>query len=301
MTVLVWGLEEDSPTRIVRRRLAAMEVDHVFLNQADILSSHSRFEYGDADDGCITIRRRRLPIESISAWFVRPYDFRELPQVRRLPKPSTAWSHAGAFEGSLWSHANVAVGLVVNRPASMLSNTSKPLQSAVIGQLGFDVPETLITTDPDAAREFCAQYGSVVYKSISGQRSIVGRLDPADDSRLNDLHWCPTQFQEWIDGIDVRVHVVGERTFSTAVRSPLTDYRYGPASYRPYDLSADVAERCVRLARALGLHLAGIDLRRTRDGRWYCFEANPSPAYSAYELQTGQPISQAIAEDLAAA
>jgi hypothetical protein len=48
-----------------------------------------------------------------------------------------------------------------------------------------------------------------------------------------------------------------------------------------------------------GLAIAGIDLKVTRDNRVYCFEVNPSPAYSYYESNTGQPISSAVADYLA--
>ena len=47
------------------------------------------------------------------------------------------------------------------------------------------------------------------------------------------------------------------------------------------------------------LDFAGIDLRITPDGETYCFEVNPSPAYSAFEEATGQPISLALARYLA--
>jgi len=53
------------------------------------------------------------------------------------------------------------------------------------------------------------------------------------------------------------------------------------------------------LAASLDLVVAGIDLRRTPDGEWYCFEVNPSPAFSYYESATHQPISAAIAALLA--
>jgi D-alanine-D-alanine ligase-like ATP-grasp enzyme len=45
----------------------------------------------------------------------------------------------------------------------------------------------------------------------------------------------------------------------------------------------------------MSLPLAGIDLRRTASGEWYCFEVNPSPGFSFYEDATGQPISEAVA------
>jgi D-alanine-D-alanine ligase-like ATP-grasp enzyme len=45
----------------------------------------------------------------------------------------------------------------------------------------------------------------------------------------------------------------------------------------------------------LRLPVAGIDLRRTPQGEWYCFEVNPSPAFAYYEAATHQPIAEAIA------
>jgi hypothetical protein len=45
----------------------------------------------------------------------------------------------------------------------------------------------------------------------------------------------------------------------------------------------------------MGLALAGVDLRLRPDGRWFCFEVNPSPAFSYYENAAGQPIAAAVA------
>jgi D-alanine-D-alanine ligase-like ATP-grasp enzyme len=47
------------------------------------------------------------------------------------------------------------------------------------------------------------------------------------------------------------------------------------------------------------LAVAGIDLRQNVDGDWYCFEVNPSPAFTYYQEATDQPISRAIARLLA--
>src|SRR5262245_38888859 len=36
----------------------------------------------------------------------------------------------------------------------------------------------------------------------------------------------PVQLQAWVDGFDVRVHVVGKQAFATRVESTSVDYRY---------------------------------------------------------------------------
>jgi glutathione synthase/RimK-type ligase-like ATP-grasp enzyme len=101
------------------------------------------------------------------------------------------------------------------------------------------------------------------------------------------------------------VHTIGGEAFATAVRSDATDYRYAArqmgesAELREVVLSDELTDRCLRLSRSLGLEFAGIDLKVTPDEEIYCFEVNPSPAFSYYEANTGQPISAAVARHLA--
>ena len=110
----------------------------------------------------------------------------------------------------------------------------------------FDVPSTLITTDPDAARRFWTDSGAVIYKSTSGVRSVVARLGDAHVERLDDVIWCPTQFQRYVPGRDHRVHVVGDDVFACEVISEADDYRYAarhgaPPALRACTLPVDVA------------------------------------------------------------
>jgi len=64
---------------------------------------------------------------------------------------------------------------------------------------------------------------------------------------------------------------------------------------RAYTLPMACAERCQTLAAALDFVVAGIDLRCTPEGQWYCFEVNPSPCFTYYEYHTGQPLTAAVA------
>jgi glutathione synthase/RimK-type ligase-like ATP-grasp enzyme len=187
----------------------------------------------------------------------------------------------------------------------MGSNLSKPFQAQLIRRFGFEVPETLITNDPELVKAFRARHQRIIYKSISGVRSIVQTFNDADMDRLESIRWCPTQFQAFVDGTNVRVHTVGQKVFATAISTDATDYRYAHrqggkrAELRAVELSDHLAEMCVKLSAGLGLAFAGIDLKVTQDNRVYCFEVNPNPAFSYYEANTGQPIAQAIAAYLA--
>jgi glutathione synthase/RimK-type ligase-like ATP-grasp enzyme len=65
-------------------------------------------------------------------------------------------------------------------------------------------------------------------------------------------------------------------------------------------LDPSLARQCRKLSRDLGLVVAGLDLRESPDGAWYCFEVNPSPGFSYFQARTGQPIDRAIADVLRA-
>jgi glutathione synthase/RimK-type ligase-like ATP-grasp enzyme len=162
----------------------------------------------------------------------------------------------------------------------------------------------VVTTDPDEVRAFAERVGPLVFKSVSGIRSIVRRLEDDYLSRLDRVRALPTQFQALVEGDDVRVHVVGGEVFATRIRSAATDYRYAGRDGLDAELTAttlpdEVAQRCLGLSAALHLPLVGIDLRETPDGRFVCFEANPMPGYSYFESHTGQPISEALVRFLA--
>jgi glutathione synthase/RimK-type ligase-like ATP-grasp enzyme len=64
----------------------------------------------------------------------------------------------------------------------------------------------------------------------------------------------------------------------------------------PFAVPDEIGHRLVAPSRSIGLLVSGADLRLTPDGDWVCFEVNPSPGFTFYEDDTGQPISAAIAD-----
>jgi glutathione synthase/RimK-type ligase-like ATP-grasp enzyme len=103
----------------------------------------------------------------------------------------------------------------------------------------------------------------------------------------------------------VRVHIVDSAVFATAIHSTAVDYRAAtwqvgkPPKFTDYRLPENLSEQCIQLSKALGLTVAGIDLKITPDNEAFCFEVNPGPAFTFYEMHTGQPITHAIAHYLA--
>src|SRR5439155_22398160 len=105
-----------------------------------------------------------------------------------------------ALDDALLIVAELAAGTILSRPEAMAANGSKPYQYSQIRGVGFNVPDTLVTTSPDAARQFVERHGCVIYKSVSGVRSVVGELREAEIARLSEVRWCPTQLPERVAG-----------------------------------------------------------------------------------------------------
>ena len=299
--ILLWGIPEDAPLVVVQSALEQRGAPVLFLNQHAIRDTSLNVCVGSEISGVLRVGSRSCNLEDVSAAYVRPYESRRFLNGRKGQTGSAAWRHAIEIDEALSAWLELTPALVVNRLMAMASNSSKPYQARQIRSFGFQVPDTLITTEPAAALEFWERHETVIYKSISGVRSIVSRLTPNTVNRLKDVKWCPTQFQEYIPGTDIRVHIVGTAVYACEIMSDADDYRYasqqgGTIDFRSYDLPDEYADRCRRLTRDMGLLVAGIDLRRTPDGRWYCFEVNPSPGFTFFQEHTGHPIGQSVAE-----
>ena len=304
--VLLCGILSESPLALVRERLRALDVPHVALSQRAFERVPFWFEIRSGTVvGELQVDGTPHALQDFGAVYIRLMDDQHLPELADEPEGSSRRLHARAWHDAVLRWCEIAPARVVNRVSAMASNCSKPFQAQVILRHGLRIPETLITSDPSAVREFARRVGRVVFKSISGVRSIVRELEPADLDRLDRIRWCPVQFQAFVEGRNVRLHTVGERVFATAITSRATDYRYAqrqgcePAELEAVEVTDDLAERCVALARDLNLPFAGIDLKVTPDEEVYCFEVNPSPAYAYYESHTGQPIAAALARYLA--
>jgi glutathione synthase/RimK-type ligase-like ATP-grasp enzyme len=302
--ILLWGLSRDPPLAAVGAALSARGETFRVLDQDASATTAIDLSVAEGIKGALRLGDENLDLNAVGAVYARPYDIRRVPSMVDAGAGSSLWRRGLELDDALQTFAEVTPALVVNRASAMVSNSSKPRQLRLIAEQGFDVPATLVTTDSAAALAFCERYGDVIYKSTSGVRSIVSRFRPQHRRRLCDLNNCPTQFQEFIEGTDYRVHVVGDAVFASRIETPADDYRYaGRNGHRvrifECELDADLSECCHHLAAALDLPVAGIDLRRAQDGRWFCFEVNPSPGFTYYENATGQPISAAVAELLA--
>ncbi|HTN49248.1 MAG TPA: hypothetical protein VMK32_07450 [Burkholderiaceae bacterium] len=299
--ILVVGGLADSVTELVCARLEELGYAYRLLDLGRYPAGY-RIAWrwrDDHPDGTISGPDWSLHLADITGAYVR-----FLGPEGRLPpdaEPETADALRAEADVGLMALIEDLRCPVVNRVAGGMSNNSKPYQALLLRRAGLRVPATLVTNDATAARAFHAQQGEVIYKSVSGVRSIVRRLEPDGLARLELLRDGPAQFQAYVPGDNVRVHTVGDRVFAARVRSEAVDYRYAhrdglAVEMEPIRLPHAIEQACLAVARDLDLLLAGIDLKETPDGDWYCFEVNPCPGFLYYERNSRLPISAALAD-----
>jgi hypothetical protein len=105
---------------------------------------------------------------------------------------SSAWQHAVVVAASLWSWAELMPALLANRPTAMAANDARPYQALTIRSLGFQLPDTVVATNPDIAPGLGATEGSSTTPSAAFEASSSQR-GPDHEPRRDNIGCCPTQ------------------------------------------------------------------------------------------------------------
>lgn len=219
------------------------------------------------------------------------------------------WS---ALLRSIW---NVLEGRWLNSPFAILRAEDKARQLGEAVSLGFDIPDTLIGNDFDAAAAFVAKGNAIgkplrhalLERGATGEVLFTSRLDALTSADRDAVEIAPVIYQREVRKLcDVRVTVVGSRVFAVAIHSQAhdeteVDWRRGARvdlAHEVTSLPSDVEALCIALVRRLGLRYGAIDLVRDTEGRHWFLEINPNGQWAWIERRTGLPIAAAIVDEL---
>lgn len=242
-----------------------------------------------------------------SIWWRRPQHPSVDQAVQRQSHQNFALNESVEALTGLW-HALDAFW--INDPARDQIAQRKAYQLDVARRLGLEIPETLITNCPQAAREFVHRLGHerVIYKSFSATEQDWREtrvLKENELALLDNVKYAPVIFQSYIEAdVDLRITVVGEHIFPAAIHSQDTDYKIdfridiGKARIEPAALPADVEAKLRALMQHLGLVYGAIDMRRRPDGSHVFLEVNPAGQWLFIERVSGQRITEALVDVL---
>ncbi|MER8101656.1 ATP-grasp ribosomal peptide maturase [Kitasatospora sp. NPDC094016] len=196
--------------------------------------------------------------------------------------------------------------LWVNHPLREAAADYKPAQLATAQRLGLSVPPTIVTNDLEDARHFIAAHDQVIFKTLrwtSVERDgvpVTGWAEPVTVAELDEsVRVAPHLFQARIDKIaDVRVLVVGRRTFAVRIDSGLLDWRrdYSALSYSVVDLPDRLNKMLHAFVAYVGLVSGSFDLAVDRAGEYWWLELNPNGQWAWLEGATGLEMAAAFAD-----
>ncbi|MDN3027347.1 ATP-grasp ribosomal peptide maturase [Streptomyces sp. S.PB5] len=306
MTVLILTCEADVTADMVVVHLNATGVPVVRLDPADLTEGAAlsgEYVHG-AFRGHLSSGGRLVSIGGLRSVWVR--------------RPGTAATRAGAPSAWLTEESSQALyGMLrssgarwMNHPDAARRARHKPWQLRLAQRCGLPVPATLITTFPQAAREFSERYPDLVVKPVSGAhpqdppRAVpTSRVTP--DADFSAVAFGPTLLQRRVaKRADIRLTVVGERMLAArkaAAADDEVDVRFASPDtpWCPVEVPPRIADGVRAYVREAELAYGAFDFAEDADGTWWFLECNQSGQFGFVEVETGQPIARTIAEWLA--
>ncbi|MFD7874499.1 ATP-grasp ribosomal peptide maturase [Streptomyces sp. NPDC059766] len=309
MTVLILTCEEDVTTDMVIVHLNATGVPVVRLDPADLTNGvalSGEYVHGSFR-GHLSSAGRLVSIEGLrSVWVRRP----------GAPAANAAGASAWLAEESsqaLYGMLRGSGARWMNHPDAAVRARHKPWQLHLAQRTGLPVPATLITTFPQAAREFAERYPDLVVKPVSGAHPqdpprAVPTSRVAPDADFTAVAYGPTLLQRRVaKSADIRLTVVGERMLAARKAADpdadpdLVDVRYASPAvpWCPVEVPPRIADGVRAYLRGAELAYGAFDFAEDADGTWWFLECNQSGQFGFVEVDTGQPIAHAIARWLA--
>lgn len=320
-TILIISSEADTHIPFVTRHLppeSTVVVDPSTFAKGNVLT------YTVTDDS-VSVEYAGVSLDTIrSVWYRKP----ELTPKDQLPVAEgfKDYSYSGLRQHFLWLVEQFDDAFWISDYYRMQKAGDKMAQLVTARKLGFAVPQTIATSDPQQAKAFLKAHEHTIIKPLSRHGFMAHKqgvehsmfffatkVSSTDTVDVSNLELAPCFFQEAVGNIvaDIRVNVVGDKVFATAITNPglQTDLRTrdwrvghqtGTLAYAIHDLPPDIAQRCVQYIRAFGLQFGALDLIIDTAGTYWFLENNPNGQWAFIEEETNQPIGKAIADLLLA-
>ncbi|MFG2337466.1 ATP-grasp ribosomal peptide maturase [Streptomyces yangpuensis] len=303
--VLVVTMKDDPTADLVIHELHDRGVPVVRLDSGDFPATLSFAAYVTPDgiEGSLATPTRTADLTQVrSLYYRRPSGF----AFPHLSEADARFALTQARYGLGGVLASLSGCLYVNHPHRIGDAEFKPSGLAAATTAGFRVPATLITSDPNAAREFAGTHGPVIYKPLS---TPLYRIDGVSCT-VQVQEVTAAEIDERVSGTahlfqrvvhksaDVRVTVIGDRVFAVRIDSDLLDWRtdYDRLAYSVVQPPPQVATSLFRYLSLFGLVFGAFDFAIDQTGTWWFLECNPSGQWAWLEPETGLPMVAAMAD-----
>jgi glutathione synthase/RimK-type ligase-like ATP-grasp enzyme len=258
-------------------------------------------------------RGRSVDLRSIvAAWYRRPGHPVSDPVLRDRRYREGIDEENHNFLQDLWQSTDCR--WVPGTPGA-LRDAEKLHQLMLASQLGFTVPDTLVSNDPDDVLAFYSRHaGHVISKraafSLLNEHGnhvyrYTERMSRRDLGYVDAVRFCPMIFQAYVPKeFELRITVVGDQIFAAEIYSQESNhtkhdwrrYDHYRTRYSVHNLPDEVGELCRLLTKRMQLTFGAIDMIVTPAGEYVFLEINANGQYLWIEERTGLPITSSIVD-----
>ncbi len=199
----------------------------------------------------------------------------------------------------------------VSHPDRIYAAEYKLNQLKVAHDLGFEIPNSIVTSLPEEAEKFFGKHNKIAIKPIRRGRFLnndklklvyCNLLNKSHMEQVELIKYCPTYFQKYVPKqVEIRATVFGEKVFfveleSQAQTTSEVDWRRAGINvhHSPHNPPNWLSEKCVNLVKTLGLSFGAIDLILTPEGKYVFLEINPNGQWAWMEQLMGMPMRKAL-------
>ena len=192
---------------------------------------------------------------------------------------------------------------VLNQPLALEIAIDKYLATARLAAAGLPVvPSALVQSAADLDRIQQELGNSLIAKPLFGSNGrglcqLVKAADPPELLRSQGAFLVQQQIPH--EGWDVRILVVGERTYAMKRVAPAGEWRTNIAlggEPVPFAAPADWTDLARKAAATVGAEIAGVDLLPAADGSLWLLEVNAVPGWRALQRVVSDDITAAVLE-----
>lgn len=201
----------------------------------------------------------------------------------------------------------------INHPQMNYLAENKIRQLKRASELGFKIPRTLITNDPNQVSKLAvnkkdqliakALHSPLIEEVDEDYFIFTNNIPNVDNLDIDEIKICPSIFQEKLSPkIDYRVTVVGENVFTVRIDSETNDHdeidwrmQKEGLRFKLVDLQPELEDKCRQYVQSLNLLFGAIDFIEYNN-EMYFLEINPNGEWGWLQKPHNIPIAESLAE-----
>jgi len=286
-------------------------IDYVKITEEDIpLNFHFEFKIGQFNDSVLHIGNRKVSANEIKIVLFRYFDLKFLNYY-------SGTVHQMYFAQQWYQAFNcmpIALdALWINNPQRTFDAENRLNQLLLAQNIGFSIPETVITNEMEAAKKFFKKFRKStivkvlhhhdVYLNQKSYRFLTNNIETSHLPKFDEITYAPVIFQKKIENdSEIRITVVNDKTFSCRISTGQEKHNFSDLHkikekeliFSEINIGKKMEKLCINLNRKLGLLVSSIDLVQSKNGELFFLEINPIGDWNWIEKHTNLPITKSI-------